>query len=201
MWRKEDIGCPAQESWCKVPKFCIDVNLPNFIPNKQEDKGTSVGFLISFLSHVCIWHVINKVIQNPEKDSCLTYNSGGKVRELFSIKTIFTRCTVWHPRLGVRFLDRGWKLSTSEANFFQTKSKVPPLTLVQWLRAVLFLIRAPPLVLKIASGSRLWMVEHGIHLCTCALFSWARVNQHPPAHQEGWMVSGQEMVFCWVSIP
>jgi hypothetical protein len=28
----------------------------------------------------------------------------------------------------------------------------------------------------------------------------ARVNQHPPAHFEGWMVSGQETVFCWVSV-
>jgi len=25
--------------------------------------------------------------------------------------------------------------------------------------------------------------------------------QHPPAHQVGWMVSGQETVFCWVSVP
>jgi hypothetical protein len=26
------------------------------------------------------------------------------------------------------------------------------------------------------------------------------VNQHPPVHDEGWMVKGQETVFCWVSI-
>jgi len=26
----------------------------------------------------------------------------------------------------------------------------------------------------------------------------ATVNQHPPAHHEGWMVSGEEAVFCWV---
>jgi len=29
----------------------------------------------------------------------------------------------------------------------------------------------------------------------------ATVNQHPPAHREGWMVSGQETVFCWVPVP
>jgi hypothetical protein len=27
------------------------------------------------------------------------------------------------------------------------------------------------------------------------------VNQHPPVHHEGWMRSGQETVFCWVSVP
>jgi hypothetical protein len=52
VWRKEDIGCPTQESCCKVPKFCIDVNLPNFIPNNQEDKGSSVEFLISFFNRM-----------------------------------------------------------------------------------------------------------------------------------------------------
>ncbi len=29
----------------------------------------------------------------------------------------------------------------------------------------------------------------------------ATVNQHPPAHHEGWMVSGQETIFCWVPVP
>jgi hypothetical protein len=29
----------------------------------------------------------------------------------------------------------------------------------------------------------------------------ATVNQHPPAQHEGWMVSGQETVFCWVPVP
>ncbi len=29
----------------------------------------------------------------------------------------------------------------------------------------------------------------------------ATMNQHPPAHHEGWMVSGQETVFCWVPVP
>jgi hypothetical protein len=29
----------------------------------------------------------------------------------------------------------------------------------------------------------------------------ARMNQHPPVHQEGWMVSGQETVFFWVPVP
>ncbi len=28
----------------------------------------------------------------------------------------------------------------------------------------------------------------------------AIVNQHPPAHHEGWMVSGEETVFCWVPV-
>ncbi len=27
------------------------------------------------------------------------------------------------------------------------------------------------------------------------------VNQHPPVHHEGWMISGQETVFCWVPVP
>ncbi len=27
------------------------------------------------------------------------------------------------------------------------------------------------------------------------------MNQHPPARNEGWMVSGQETVFCWVPAP
>jgi len=27
------------------------------------------------------------------------------------------------------------------------------------------------------------------------------VNQHAPAQGEGWMVSGQETVFCWVPVP
>ncbi len=44
----------------------------------------------------------------------------------------------------------------------------------------------------------------------CALFNtynmlscmkWAKVNRHPLAHHEGWMVRGQETVFCWVSVP
>jgi len=29
----------------------------------------------------------------------------------------------------------------------------------------------------------------------------ATVNQHPPVHHEGWMVSSQETVFCWVPVP
>jgi hypothetical protein len=36
---------------------------------------------------------------------------------------------------------------------------------------------------------------------TCPNYQWATVNQHPPAHLEGWMISGQETVFCWVSVP
>jgi hypothetical protein len=27
------------------------------------------------------------------------------------------------------------------------------------------------------------------------------VNQHPPAHHEGWMISGEETVFCWIPVP
>ncbi len=30
--------------------------------------------------------------------------------------------------------------------------------------------------------------------------SGVKVNQHPPAHLEGWMVGDQETVFCWVPI-
>jgi hypothetical protein len=33
--------------------------------------------------------------------------------------------------------------------------------------------------------------------CCC----WATVNQHPPVHREGWMVSGQETIFRWVPVP
>jgi hypothetical protein len=29
----------------------------------------------------------------------------------------------------------------------------------------------------------------------------ATVNRHPPAHREGWMISGQETVFCWIPVP
>jgi len=28
----------------------------------------------------------------------------------------------------------------------------------------------------------------------------ATVNQHPPVHHEGWMVHGQETVFCWAPV-
>jgi hypothetical protein len=54
VWRKEVIGCPTQESRCKVPEFCIDVNLPNYTPKKQEDKGSFIKFGIAF-----IWHVFD----------------------------------------------------------------------------------------------------------------------------------------------
>jgi hypothetical protein len=27
------------------------------------------------------------------------------------------------------------------------------------------------------------------------------LNQYPPVDHEGWMVSGQETVFCWVPVP
>ncbi len=30
--------------------------------------------------------------------------------------------------------------------------------------------------------------------------SGVKVNQHPPAHVEGWMVGDQETVFCWVPV-
>jgi len=29
----------------------------------------------------------------------------------------------------------------------------------------------------------------------------ARVNQHPPVHHEGWMVSAQDIILCWVRVP
>jgi hypothetical protein len=29
----------------------------------------------------------------------------------------------------------------------------------------------------------------------------ATVNQHPPVHHEGWMISGKETVFCWLPVP
>jgi hypothetical protein len=28
-----------------------------------------------------------------------------------------------------------------------------------------------------------------------------RVNQHPLAHHKGWMVSGEETIFCWLPVP
>ncbi len=27
-----------------------------------------------------------------------------------------------------------------------------------------------------------------------------RVNQHPQAHDEGWMLSGEETIFCWIPV-
>ncbi len=40
-------------------------------------------------------------------------------------------------------------------------------------------------------------------LCVSVLHTClpATVNQHPPPHHEGWMVSGQETIFCWVPVP
>jgi hypothetical protein len=40
-----------------------------------------------------------------------------------------------------------------------------------------------------------------LHNCLTGSEFMATVNQHPPAHHEGWMVSGQETVFCWVPVP
>jgi hypothetical protein len=31
--------------------------------------------------------------------------------------------------------------------------------------------------------------------------NWLTANPHSPVHHEGWMISGQETVFCWVSVP
>jgi len=28
----------------------------------------------------------------------------------------------------------------------------------------------------------------------------ATVNQHPPALHDGWMISGQKTIFCWVPV-
>ncbi len=48
--------------------------------------------------------------------------------------------------------------------------------------------------LKIATELQEWSPSHsGENL--------AIVNQHPPAHHEGWMISGQETVFCWIPVP
>ncbi len=38
-------------------------------------------------------------------------------------------------------------------------------------------------------------------LCSVKPCFVATVNQYPPVHHEGWMVSGQETVFCWVPVP
>ncbi len=38
-------------------------------------------------------------------------------------------------------------------------------------------------------------------LCSVKPCFAATVNQYPPVHHEGWMVSGQETVFCWVPVP
>jgi hypothetical protein len=27
------------------------------------------------------------------------------------------------------------------------------------------------------------------------------LNQHPPAHNEGWMIIDEETVFCWIPVP
>jgi hypothetical protein len=32
------------------------------------------------------------------------------------------------------------------------------------------------------------------------VWKYATVNQHQPAHHEGWRISGQETVFCWVPV-
>jgi hypothetical protein len=45
--------------------------------------------------------------------------------------------------------------------------------------------RAPTMFLCVLSG------HHGVG-------AW---NEHPPVHHEGWMVSDQETVFCWVPVP
>jgi hypothetical protein len=36
---------------------------------------------------------------------------------------------------------------------------------------------------------------------TLKAIATSSVNQHPPAHDERWMVSGQETVICWVPVP
>jgi hypothetical protein len=42
MWRKEVISRPTYNSGWKAPEFHIHVNLFNFVPKKQEDKGSFV---------------------------------------------------------------------------------------------------------------------------------------------------------------
>jgi hypothetical protein len=147
----------------------------------------------------CIWHVINKVIQNPEKDNKLSYRRfwWKSKRTLFS-KKIPTQCTVWHPRLVFSFYIECENCPLVRPTSSKPNLNFPPLTLVQRLRLVLFLISAPPLVLKIAPGSRLWMVKHGIHLCTCTLFSWARVTPtSTPGRMDGkWSGNSFLLSFC-----
>jgi hypothetical protein len=41
------------------------------------------------------------------------------------------------------------------------------------------------------------MEDLDLHEC---LFG-ARGYQHTPAHKEGWMISGQEIILCWVQFP
>jgi hypothetical protein len=40
------------------------------------------------------------------------------------------------------------------------------------------------------------------HMCHVKFYNkLATVNQHPPTHHEGWMISGQETIFCGVPVP
>jgi hypothetical protein len=45
------------------------------------------------------------------------------------------------------------------------------------------------------------MAFNSILLFKCRAKQWATVNEHSPVHHKGWMISGQETVFCLVPVP
>jgi hypothetical protein len=57
-------------------------------------------------------------------------------------------------------------------------------------------LRASPPVL-----SRYVAQQNEIMMHKKSLYSQPQVNQHPRANREGWIVSDQETVFCWVTVP
>ncbi len=73
-----------------------------------------------------------------------------------------------------------------------------PRSLLQMFQSTLWNLestwRCPIISLRIPTNNHVHLVLN--------LMDWKcgspTVNQHPPAHHEGWMVSGQETVLCWV---
>jgi hypothetical protein len=66
------------------------------------------------------------------------------------------------------------------------------------------LITATTLPVLLLGGSSIFVKHNGFQVFENSQRSgkeWAIMNQHPPAHHEGWMISDQETVFCWVSVP
>jgi hypothetical protein len=45
-----------------------------------------------------------------------------------------------------------------------------------------------------------WLTTVRVSMGNQTLYFRATLNQHPPAHHVGWMISGQEIVFCWVPV-
>jgi hypothetical protein len=43
-----------------------------------------------------------------------------------------------------------------------------------------------------------WVEDHGN--LTFSSLTLATVNQHPREHHAGWMISGQKIIFCLVSV-